>query len=172
MKAFNKSAVFIAAIFLVFFLLSNGVWAEEMNFTIDSYVTNMEMIPLADAEGHVLLLGERRGLANFEDGRVAAYHTSFNCYLTKGAGPCEGHSDLTFMDKSQAFSKYKLTVGIPEGKKIPALEGTGTWTKGTGEYEGIEGDFSFSGFYITPYNEVTKGDQVVKVTGAYKLPPK
>lgn len=172
MKAFNKSAVFIAAIFLVFFLLSNGVWAEEMNFTIDSYVTNMEMIPLADAEGHVLLLGERRGLANFEDGRVAAYHTSFNCYLTKGAGPCEGHSDLTFMDKSQAFSKYKLTVGIPEGKKIPALEGTGTWTKGTGEYEGIEGDFSFSGLYITPYNEVTKGDQVVKVTGAYKLPPK
>ena len=172
MKNFYNFVVFTAAIFFAFCLLSNGVWAEEMNFTIDSYVTNMEMIPLADAEGHVLLLGERRGLANFEDGRVAAYHTNFNCYLTKGAGPCEGHSDLTFMDKSQAFSKYKLTVGIPEGKKIPALEGKGNWTKGTGAYEGIEGDFSFSGYYITPYNEVTKGDQVVKVSGAYKLPPK
>jgi hypothetical protein len=76
------------------------------------------------------------------------------------------------MDKSQAFSKYKLNVGIPEGQKIPALEGKGIWTKGTGKYEGIEGDFSFSGYYITPYNEVTKGDQVVKVSGAYKLPPK
>ena len=117
MKNFYNFVVFIAAIFFAFCLLSNGVWAEEMNFTIDSYVTNMEMIPLADAEGHVLLLGERRGLANFEDGRVAAYHTNFNCYLTKGAGPCEGHSDLTFMDKSQAFSKYKLTVGIQRAKK-------------------------------------------------------
>ena len=76
------------------------------------------------------------------------------------------------MDKSQTFSKYKLTVGIPEGQKIPALEGKGSWTKGTGKYEGIEGDFSFSGYYITPYNEVTKGDQVVKVSGSYKLPPK
>lgn len=172
MKNFYKAVVFIAAVFFAVCIFSTGAFAEEMNFTIDSYVTNMEMIPLADAEGHVLMLGERRGLANFEDGRIAAYHTSFNCYLTKGAGPCEGHSDLTFMDKSQAFSKYQLTVGIPEGKKIPALEGKGNWTKGTGAYEGIEGDFSFSGYYITPYNEVTKGDQVVKVTGSYKLPPK
>ena len=110
MKAFNKSVVFIAAIFFVFCLFSNGAWAEEMNFTIDSYVTNMEMIPLADAEGHVLLLGERRGLANFEDGRVAAYHTSFNCYLTKGASPCEGHSDLTFMDDSNGTIFYSSSV--------------------------------------------------------------
>ena len=172
MKNFHKSVVFFAAVFFAFCLLSNGTWAEEMNFTIGSYATNMEMIPLADAEGHVLLLGERRGLANFEDGRVAAYHTNYNCYLTNGAGPCEDHSDLTFMDKSQAFSKYELTVGIPEGKKVPALEGAGSWTNGTGEYEGIEGDFSFSGYYVTPYNEVTKGDQVTKVSGTYKLPSK
>jgi hypothetical protein len=172
MKTIFKTVVFAVAIIFASGFVSSVAWAEEVSFTIDSYVTKMEMIPLADAEGHVLLLGERRGLANFEDGKVAAYHTSFTCDVSKGMGPCEGYSDLTFMDQSKAFSKWKLTVGIPEGKKMPALEGTGSWTKGTGAYEGIEGDFSFSGFYITPYNEVTKGDQVVKVTGAYKLPPK
>ena len=172
MKTEFKSIVFAAAIIFALGIVSSFAWAEDINFTIDSYVTKVETIPLADAEGHVLMLGERRGVANFEDGRVAAYHTSYTCDVSKGMGPCEGYSDLTFMDKSQAFSKWKLTVRIPEGKKMPALEGTGSWNKGTGEYEGIQGDFSFSGYYITPYNKVTKGDQVVKVTGSYKLPPK
>ena len=172
MKRIFKSLVFAVAIIFALGFVSSAAWAEDVNFTIDSYVTKVETIPLADAEGHMLMLGERRGVANFEDGKVAAYHTSFTCDVSNGTGPCEGYSDLTFMDQSQAFSKWKLTVSIPEGKKMPALEGTGTWTKGTGAYEGIEGDFSFSGYYITPYNEVTKGDQVVKVTGSYKLPPK
>jgi hypothetical protein len=172
MKAFYKSVVFVAAIIFALGFVSSAAWADDVNFTIDSYVTKVETIPLADAEGHMLMLGERRGVANFDDGKVAAYHTSYICDVSKGMGPCEGYSDLTFMDKSQAFSKWKLTVGIPEGKKMPVLKGTGSWNKGTGEYEGIEGDFSFSGYYITPYNEVTKGDQVVKVTGSYKLPPK
>jgi len=172
MKTIFKSLVFAVAIIFALGFVSSAAWAEEMNGIIDSYVTKVETIPLADAEGHMLMLGERRGVANFDDGKVAAYHTCYICDVSNGMGPCEGYSELTFMDKSQAFSKWKLTVGIPEGKKMPALEGTGTWTKGTGAYEGIEGDFSFSGYYITPYNEVTKGDQVVKVTGSYKLPPK
>lgn len=172
MKRIFKSLVFAVTIIFALGFVSSAALAEEMNGTIDSYVTKVETIPLADAEGHMLMLGERRGVANFDDGKVAAYHTSYICDVSNGMGPCEGYSELTFMDKSQAFSKWKLTVGIPEGKKMPALEGTGTWTKGTGAYEGIEGDFSFSGYYITPYNEVTKGDQVVKVTGSYKLPPK
>jgi hypothetical protein len=127
---------------------------------------------LADAQGHALLLGERRGVANFEDGTAAVYHTSFTCDLSNGAGPCEGYSDLTFMDKSQTFSKWKLNVEVPEGKQLPALKGTGNFIRGTGKYEGIEGNISFSGYYITPYNEVTKGDQVVQVESSYKLPAK
>lgn len=170
MKILNTTGFFFAAVIVVLGLASGAASAEDMNFTIDSYVTKMERIPLPDAEGHALLLGERRGLANFEDGSVAAYHTSFICDIANGSGPCEGYSDLTFMDKSQAFSKYRLTVVIPDGKQLPALEGAGRWTRGTGRYEGIEGAFTFSGHYITPYNEVTKGDQVVEVNGVYKLP--
>ncbi len=172
MKNFYKLVVFVTMIIFILGFFSNGAWAEEMNFTIDSYVTKMEMIPLADAQGHALLLGERRGVANFEDGTAAAYHTSFTCDLSNGAGPCEGYSDLTFMDKSQTFSKWKLNVGVPEGKQLPALKGTGNFIRGTGKYEGIEGNISFSGYYLTPFNEVTKGDQVVQVESSYKIPAK
>ena len=170
MKTLIHSLVFVTVICLALGAACNESWAEEMNFTIDSYVIKVESVPLGDAEGHVLMLGERRGVANFEDGSVAAYHTSFICDVSKMTGPCEGYSDLTFADKSQTFSKWKLTVGIPEGKQLPAFKGTGNWIKGTGKYDGMEGGFSFSGFYLTPYNEVTKGDQVVKVTGSFKLP--
>jgi len=170
MKTLSCCLVAVIVCLLVFGYGCNESRAEEMNFTIDSYVTKMESIPLADTEDHVLLLGERRGVANFEDGRVAAYHTSFICDISKGSGPCEGYSDLTFMDKSQTFSKWKLNVGLPEGKQLPALKGSGNFIKGTGKYEGIEGSFSFAGHYITPYNEVTKGDQVVRVESSYKLP--
>ena len=172
MKTFIRSLVFVTFICLTLGFACNGSWAEEMNFTIDSYVIKVESIPLADAEGHVLMLGERRGVANFDDGSVAAYHTSFICDVSKMMGPCEGYTDLTFTDKSQTFSKYKLTVGIPEGKQLPELKGTGNWIKGIGEYEGIEGNFSFSGYMITPYNEVYRGDMVLKVSGSYKLPAK
>jgi hypothetical protein len=34
-------------------------------------------------------------------------------------------------DKSQAVSKWKLTVAVPEGKQMAALEGTGNWIKGS-----------------------------------------
>jgi len=45
----------------------------------------------------------------------------------------------------------------------------GEWIKGTGKYEGMKGNFSYSGYYITPYNKETKGDVVINVKGSYTL---
>jgi len=123
-----------------------------------------------DVEGHILLVGERRGLANFEGGEVAAYHTRFICDLTKMHGPCDGYTDLTYMDKSQTMVKYHLTVEIPQGKKSPMIKGKGDYVKGTGKFKEIEGSISFTGYYITPYDEETKGDMIVNVSGSYTLP--
>lgn len=51
----------------------------------------MERMPLAAAEGLILLLRERSGVASFEDGSAAALHTIFTCDLSNGAGLSEGY---------------------------------------------------------------------------------
>lgn len=135
-------------------------------------MTKMEHISLPDVDGHILMVGERRGVANFESGNVAAYHTRFICDLNNYLVPCDGYTDLTYMDKSQTIVKYQLTVAVPESKKFPVLKGAGKYVKGTGRFEGVDGDFSFTGFYITPYNEETIGDLLVKVSGSCTLPGK
>jgi len=38
------------------------------------------------------------------------------------------------------------------------------------EYEGIKGNLSFDGYYVTPYNKETQGDAVINVKGTYTLP--
>ena len=56
-----------------------------------------------------------------------------------------------------------------EPEKLPTYTGKGEWLNGTGKYEGIKGNFSYDGYYITPYNKETKGDVVINVKGTYTL---
>jgi hypothetical protein len=144
--------------------------AETVKFTVTSYITKVEAIPVPDVEGHVLILAERRGVAVFKDGTVAAYHTRIMGDLTKSHGPCQGYTDLTYPDGSKTIIKYQLAIEIPAGKKLPTFKGKGEYIKGTGRFEGVKGTNSFNGYYITPYGKETKGDVFVNVTGTYTLP--
>ena len=170
MKKLLKSFIIIIALIVPFSFAFSPAWTEDVKFTVTSYITKAEMIPVPDLEGHNLLLGERRGVAVFEDGGVAAYHTRFTCDLTNMQGPCDGYTDLTYMDQSKTIVKYHLNVELSKEKKVPVVKGKGEYIKGTGKFEGIKGGISFMGYYITPYNEETKGDMVVKVSGSYTLP--
>jgi hypothetical protein len=163
----------IAFVLLVAFGLAvTQTWAEEVKFTVTSYITKVEAIPVPDVEGHILVLAERRGVAVFEDGSAAAYHTRATCDLTKFQGPCQGYTDLTYPDGSKTIVKYQCTFEIPAGKKLPTLKGEGEFIKGIGRFEGIKGTLSFNAYQITPYAKETKGDLVVKATATYTLPSK
>lgn len=173
MKKTIKSLTIVFVLSVAFGLVIVAqAWAEDVNFTVTSYITKAESIPVPDAKGHMLLLGERRGVAVFADKSVAAYHTRFICDLNKMHGPCDGYTDLTYSDGSKTIINYQLTAGIPAGKKFPTVKGKGDYIKGTGRFEGIKGSISFNGYYITPYGKETKGDMVVHVSGSYKLPSK
>lgn len=50
------------------------------------------------------------------------------------------------------------------------MKGKGEFIKGTGKYEGIKGNVSFTGGYVTPFGKETKGDSVMNVTANYTLP--
>jgi hypothetical protein len=136
------------------------------------YLTKVEAIPVGDVEGHVILVFERRGVAIFENGECAAYLTRGTADLTKHQGQIQGYGQLTYKDGSTNISKWEGNMSISPGEKLPSLEGRGEWIKGTGKFEGIKGDFSFRGKYITPYSKETKGDVYFDLTGTYTLPSK
>lgn len=135
-------------------------------------ITKMEVIPVPDVEGHVIGVLERRGVAIYENGETAAYHSRLTFDSIKGGETSySGYCDITFADGAITMTKFQGTVPVVGGKKI--IKGTGDYIKGTGQFEGIKGKVSFAGHYVTPYTkDETKGDAVLEVTSTYTLPKK
>ena len=172
-KAMKKTN--LALILALFLSLALGLFigqaiAETVNWRITSYFIKMEAIPVPDVEGHFIGMYERRGLATFEDGEVRVYHTRGTFDSIKGQGSFQGYTTLTANDGSETMVKYQGNLTIPPGEKLATLSGNGDYIKGSGRFQGIKGEVSFSGKYITPYGKETKGDQVVDATGTYTLP--
>ena len=137
-----------------------------------SPVTRIEVVPVPDVKGHVVGVLERRGVAIYENGETAAYHSRLAFDSIRGqGGTYSGYCDISFADGSISMTKFKGTAPMVEGKKI--IKGTGEYIKGTGRFEGIKGKVSFTGRYVTPYTkDKTKGDVVLEVTSTYTLPKK
>ena len=180
MYTINKKKMTITILVpIAFFLIAASLHvpatqalAEDVKYKLTCYLTKVEAIPVGDVEGHFILVYERRGVAIFEDGECAAYLTRGTADLTKHQGPIEGYCQLTYKDGSTTIAKHEGNMSISPGEKLPSLKGKGEWVRGTGKFEGIKGNFSYSGKYITPYSKETKGDVYFEVTGSYTLPSK
>jgi len=145
---------------------------KTVKYKITGPITRLEVIPVLDVKGHAIGMLERRGVAIYENGEVAAYHTraTFDAIKKKG-GSFNGYSTYTFSDGSTIITKYQGTTTMSGGKKL--LKGTGENFKGTGRYEGIKGKVTFNGAYVTPYTkDKTKGDTLIDCTSTYTLPKK
>ena len=143
--------------------------AEEAEGSIASYITKFEYLPVPDAEKHIVGMYERRGVANFKNGDTAAYHTRGTYDFTMGKGLFRGYTDMTYNDGSMVVVMETGELTQEQGK-LPKLKGKGEYIKGTGKFEGITGNVSFEGKYITPYNKETKGDQILNAKGTFTLP--
>jgi hypothetical protein len=139
---------------------------------IAAAITKMEVVPVPDVKGHVVGVLERRGVAIYENGETAAYHSRLTFDSIKGGeASYSGYCDISFADGSISMTKFQGTSQVVEGKKI--IKGSGKYIKGTGRFEGIKGKVSFTGKYVTPYTkDKTKGDAVLEVTSTYTLPKK
>lgn len=176
----NKMTISILGcicIFLIAFLLlvPTAQAAEKaVKCKLISQNTKINVIPVPDMKGHAIGVLEKRGLAIYENGEIAAYHTRASFDATKGkGGSFWGYTDYKFEDGSTIVTKYQGTSWVPSGKKLNSLKGTGEYVNGTGRFSGIKGELSFNGKYITPYTkDETKGDTIVEVTGSYTLPKK
>jgi hypothetical protein len=147
--------------------------AETLRIKVTSYSTQVEIIQVGDMEGHILMPHVRRGLAFFENGDVATYTFWGTADLIKGKGTPEGYTMFTFEDGSTIVYKVK-GIWEPGPRGLAVGKGTGEFTKGTGRYEGIKGDLTWSGKYYTSYSKEkgTLGDSVLEATATYTLPRK
>ena len=160
----------IAFVFsFTFGLYPNIANAEEREFKVTSYLVDMQFIPVSDVEKHAVGLFDRRGVAIFENGETAAYHTRGTWDFIDSNGDFNGYTTLTYNDGSTTMVKYSGNMKKESGK-LPKYTGKGEYIKGTGKYEGIKGTVSFTGEHVTPYDKDTKGDVAMNVKASYTLP--
>ena len=137
-----------------------------------SQITKMHVIKVGDVDGHIIAVYERRGLAFLADGEVGTYLNRGMFDITKGKGTAQGYVTHTFEDGSTTTSTWQGTIAPQEGKRLTG-EGTFTYTRGSGRFEGIKGGGAWTAKSFTPYTkEESKSDLITDVTGTYTLPKK
>jgi hypothetical protein len=143
--------------------------AEDVEYRLLTYLVRIDFIPVPDADKHAIGIFERRGVAIFKNGETAAYHSRGTWDFIDGNGTFQGYTTLTFKDGSTTISKFSGNQTQVSGK-LATMKGDGEYIKGTGKYEGIKGNGSFAGYYVTPYDKETKGDVIVEAKDSYTLP--
>lgn len=153
----------------------SSVQAETVKYQTTFYHNKVEVIPVGDVEGHVLIVVDSKGL--YLAGNEVAVRSAWTTGdVTKGKGLVQGYEVLTYEDGSTIVSKYQVSLTPGPGGKIGLYQdGKGEYTKGTGRFEGIKGTYTFTGKRLTPVNlkeNVSRGDVVYEGTATYTLPPK
>ena len=102
-------------------------------------------------------------IANAED-----VEYTVKSYLVDYTGPFQGYGTFAYKDGSTIIEKYDATMTKKSGNML-TFRGKGDYIKGTGKYEGTKETITFTGEYLTPYNEKTKGDIIVDASSNYTL---
>jgi hypothetical protein len=139
-----------------------------------SHTTKLEYVVLPDVEGHVVGVFERRGLDIFETEVAAIVERGTFDKIKNVKTTFQGYAQVTFEDGSTIIHKYQGTLVPSAGEKLEVYKDCkGKYLEGTGRFEGIKGEFTFTGRRITPYTkDKTKGDTWIEITGTYTLPKK
>jgi hypothetical protein len=154
-KSWMVLALGLALIFAFCVTYSAAQQKTKISGKITTAYTIRQEIPFDDTDGHLVLVMKSDGVNmstgkdKFMDGAAYTY-VSQNDYI-KGNGPHVSYAKMT-LNGDIVFSKAEgktKTVISPKGKPIITIEGTVTFTKGTGMYEGIQGSGTYKGKYIS-----------------------
>ncbi|MCB2171097.1 MAG: hypothetical protein KQI78_25855 [Deltaproteobacteria bacterium] len=173
-KGIKRWGAFFSALVVSVWVLTSPVQAGETTrkWKINNHITKMQAIPIPGAPGRVIGFYERQGKAVFEDGETASQVLRCTFDMVQGAGPFQGYGLLTYGDGSTTLMKIHGIMNPPEEGKLPTGKGTGKYMGGTGGYEGIQGNMSFTVQILTPVTEGSKGEALVELTATYTLPEK
>ena len=155
---FKRSMVLFISLVLIFALGVTTSIAQQKTKIAGKHTfayTKQNTINVGDIEGHIIMLNEFEGINvstgknKFMDG---AQDVGMGFYdLVMGNGPNQGYGNFS-LNGDVIFWKYQgntATTISPEGKPVTTLEGSWTYTKGTGKYENIQGSGSYKGKLIS-----------------------
>jgi hypothetical protein len=146
--------------------------AQTLNYKNFNHVTKAEVVPIPDAEGHIVRLTVREGVQVFENGEWAWVKSVLYADLIKVAGPFDMYSTVTFQDGSTITSRTKGRVeATPAGLQTGA-KWTGEIIHGTRRFQGIKGTVTSSSKLLPPEKGEASGKSLGEGTYVYTLPSK
>ncbi len=135
------------------------------------HALKIELIDVPDYKGHINGCYKRCGICLFENGDVGTYTQMGTMDADDKGGDHWGYYQIAFEDGSSFMIKI-AGKEITKTGELPRLEGTGTFFKGKGRYEGIKGTVKYEGRYYCGLDDENKGGAVLNFTGEYTLPKK
>lgn len=138
-------------------IFSGAAMAEGSNISgsISLSYTKQEALPVAEAPGYTVLLGEVKGAnkntgsSDYMDG--AAVTNREIVRLSQGNGPHSGYITLGKDGNSTIalWSGEVTTVMSPEGQPQTSFKGNWEYVAGTGKYDGIRGKGEYHGHFTS-----------------------
>lgn len=176
-RIFTKCGIIIGfALVLSIWLLMplDEASAETRTWKGSNYITKFEAIPTLITPGHFIGVFERQGESLFDNGEKTKtiLRGTVDLNMDIGEGSFQGYSFVTYEDGSITITKVEGAMKLPPGGRLPISEGKGTYIKGTGRFQGIQGTMSFKSNQIKPYGGEHKGDAVIEGVSTYTLPAK
>jgi hypothetical protein len=147
-------SLLIAALAFVIGLGAGEALAGNAKATggMDATYAKRDALPIADQEGHALLLTEAVGTNTNTSG--SAYLDGFlfsireTPDLVQGNGPTQGYVIFTKGDDQQIVKiNGMVTTVMKDGQPNTTIKGKWTVVKGSGRYAGIQGDGTYAGYF-------------------------
>ena len=145
---------FIAFITLAFGIVVVGeaLAGEKHKLSAVYYTTKWEPMNVPGEEGHVICLWEAKGITRNKEGKPfgegLAIHSVGHLDMNTKAGICSGYFYEEFTDRDGDKFYNKSAGTMKTGKLGPYWEGTMTFTRGTGKYEGIRGEAPWKNYPV------------------------
>ncbi len=137
-------------------ILVGDALAEERGNVVDRevcYMTTIQTLKVPDMEGHTIHLLEAKGIAFSEKWGASLIYNTCTLDLIKGEGTGQGYTQCTYPDGSTTTSKWEGKVGASG-----VAEGTWTWIKRTGKFEGIQGAGTYKSYNMGPGQWYSNGE--------------
>ena len=132
-----------AAFMLALGAVGTVAQAEEvkLGFQLVTHRIDAKVLEASDVEGHVLGAGDYKGVAVFDDGRIADKVFVLTFDEINGVGTSIGYSTYRFVDGSSIIASFVDEYDETTDRgSYSVLGGTGLYdgAKGTGWFENVE----------------------------------
>ena len=136
--------------------------AEALSYKFFLPVTQRQVIPIGDVEGHGVGFLVREGAVFLENGEMAWGKAVVLFDMIKGVGPFDQYSTLTFQDGSTIITRTKGTADATPTGVSTAAKWTGEIIKGTGQFEGIKGTGTSTAKMLPPGKDELGGKSLAE----------